>query len=638
MEKLIIERIIIRNFKGIRHFDEEFGNVVTIKGKNGSGKTTIRDAFTWCLFGIDSIGKEFKIRPLDKDNKIIPKLKVEVEIKVSFNGRSYRFSRVLSEKHTDNKTSYFVNDVPCKLAEYNAKLLEIGKIEDLKLLTSLTSFFMLDTKSARKKLQDMAGDVLDIDVAKDFPAVLIALQENKTVEELRKETALSRKKSADELESIPTQISAQDELRPGVKDWDVLRKNAEAKEKEIDSISDTLEKASVGNTSFDHVKGLQKEYKEKSQELLESENTYKREILEKKSKIDVEIGKLDTQKEIMESNKKGFSSKLNNLSIERKSIEEQRATLIEEWEIENEKGYDGKVKDTCITCGKSYTQEELQGMSDSLVSDYNKAKITKLNEIEAKVKNLTTRRNEIDTEVKQIEADETSIDTRLKDAKSKITALKNDLALIPTLDVLKDTHKEYNVVKKQCEDILLKIDEENAPVLDSNVELKEKRTLLKTELKEINTELADEKLIKNIDKLKVELERKESVLQQEVANLDNTLDQIKAFSKLKIEIVENKIASMFSVIKFKMYEDNITNEGEKEICECLINGIPYGNLNTASKTVAGMDFINAYGRSVGIIVPMFVDNKESVSNLIATESQLIQLQVLEEAELKLINQ
>jgi DNA repair exonuclease SbcCD ATPase subunit len=67
MKKVIIKRLSLLNFKGLREFQIEFNDSMTsVLGKNGSGKTTIFDAFTWLLFGKDSEDrKSFNIKTLD---------------------------------------------------------------------------------------------------------------------------------------------------------------------------------------------------------------------------------------------------------------------------------------------------------------------------------------------------------------------------------------------------------------------------------------------------------------------------------------------------------------------------------------------------------------------------------------------
>ena len=101
--------------------------------------------------------------------------------------------------------------------------------------------------------------------------------------------------------------------------------------------------------------------------------------------------------------------------------------------------------------------------------------------------------------------------------------------------------------------------------------------------------------------------------------------------------VESKVSSMFRFVKWKMYEKNLTNDGEKEICECVVDGVPYStNLNTAKVVNAGIDIVNAVSKWLGIVVPVWVDGKESVTELIPTDSQLITLSVMEGAELHVL--
>lgn len=68
MKKIIIKKLHLLNFKGMRDFTIEFNDKITsISGYNGLGKTTIFDAFTWLLFGKDSKGlKNFDIKTYDE--------------------------------------------------------------------------------------------------------------------------------------------------------------------------------------------------------------------------------------------------------------------------------------------------------------------------------------------------------------------------------------------------------------------------------------------------------------------------------------------------------------------------------------------------------------------------------------------
>ena len=63
----------------------------------------------------------------------------------------------------------------------------------------------------------------------------------------------------------------------------------------------------------------------------------------------------------------------------------------------------------------------------------------------------------------------------------------------------------------------------------------------------------------------------------------------------------------------------------EEICECSVEGVPYGTLNAALKTNVGLDIINAFSKKYDVYAPIWIDNRESVTDLIPTDTQLISL-------------
>jgi len=90
MEEIKLISMEIKNFKrikdsGVLLFD---GNSIEIRGENETGKSTIADAFFWCLFGKNSNDtKVFSVKPIDKITKEeIHYLETSVEVVLSVNG------------------------------------------------------------------------------------------------------------------------------------------------------------------------------------------------------------------------------------------------------------------------------------------------------------------------------------------------------------------------------------------------------------------------------------------------------------------------------------------------------------------------------------------------------------------------
>ncbi|MDR1339203.1 MAG: AAA family ATPase, partial [Prevotellaceae bacterium] len=92
--EIYLKQITLRNWKGAKNQSFEFsGRETTIAGANGTGKTTLFDAFVWVLFGKDHLGREdFMIKPCGAH-----RLDSEAEIILLVNGNEMRFRRVYSE-------------------------------------------------------------------------------------------------------------------------------------------------------------------------------------------------------------------------------------------------------------------------------------------------------------------------------------------------------------------------------------------------------------------------------------------------------------------------------------------------------------------------------------------------------------
>ena len=68
------------------------------------------------------------------------------------------------------------------------------------------------------------------------------------------------------------------------------------------------------------------------------------------------------------------------------------------------------------------------------------------------------------------------------------------------------------------------------------------------------------------------------------------------------------------------------NGGIEPTCKTLVDGVPYSDLNTASRINAGIDIINVFANHFNIFAPVFIDNAESVSNILPIKSQMVILE------------
>ena len=166
-----IKHIAIVNFKGIHSFEADFGSSTTeFRGDNATGKTSLFDAFTWCLYGKDSSGRSdnnFKLKTLDEDNNVIYRLPHEVEITLLVDGIEVKlrksYNEVWKKKRGSKEETFsghtierYWNDVPMSEAEFKMKIDSICSEDVFKLITNPTHFLSLPKKEQRAFLTKMA--------------------------------------------------------------------------------------------------------------------------------------------------------------------------------------------------------------------------------------------------------------------------------------------------------------------------------------------------------------------------------------------------------------------------------------------------------------------------------------------------
>ena len=84
--------------------------------------------------------------------------------------------------------------------------------------------------------------------------------------------------------------------------------------------------------------------------------------------------------------------------------------------------------------------------------------------------------------------------------------------------------------------------------------------------------------------------------------------------------------------RFKLF-NVLVNGGIEECCETTFNGVPYGNLNNGARLNIGLDVINTLAEHYDFAPPVWLDNAESVVNILSTKGQQIRLIVSAEQEL-----
>lgn len=647
MKKVIIKSMKLTNFKGLRDFSIEFNDSVTsVLGKNGSGKTTIFDAFTWLLFGKDSEDrKSFNIKTLDAQGVAIPRIPHEVSAILMVDGEEISLCRRYNEKwqkkrgsateeFTGHEEERLFNDVPMSVKEWGEKITAICSEQVFKFITNPLYFSAQKTDAQRAMLFRMAGDISDAEIAagnEDFTALLANLT-GKTMDEYKREIQAKKRRIKAEIDGIPERIDERKRDMPEPENWLILEADLSAKQKELSDVENAINDKSQAYTiaSNARLETAKKEFNLR-QELLHRENEIKqlvqKEYIEQSSKQ----SEIRRQVESLQSDLRRVNDEMTRYQGDLKAMQEKRTSLIAEWKSINARTLHFNDDEfICPTCKRQLDIDEIESKQTEMTANFNAKKAADLEENNRKGQQ---NKKAMDETMSLI----TECEERISELSKKIEELKSnplysaELTAPDATESIEADAERNNLIKEIAE---VKAELEKPIEAADMTELNEQKKAINAQIDEIKAKLAKKETIERNDERIKELEKQLREQSEELAQLEGIEFTMAAFSKARIEAVENRINGLFSIVKFKMFEQQI-NGGEAETCEATVNGVPYSDLNNAMTINAGLDIINAICKSEGVTAPIFIDNAEAVNELMPTQSQMIRLVVTDDESLRI---
>lgn len=587
--EVVLKRLEFENFKGIRKFQIDFErNITFIYGENGAGKSSVYDGFCWLLFGKDSKGRhEFNVKTLDEKGLEIPEIEHRVNGYFEIDGFKIKLGRVLKEKWVrkngsfekefkGNCTLFEINDVLVKQGEFVEKINQLFGEEIFSLITSVDRFCSLKWQRQREILSEVAKIGGEKEIAREIgKEKLASLLEKKTAEERLKEIVFSKKSLKSKIEEIKIRI---DEIKRGFESsrdyFEIERELYFLKSRKKENLKQKEVKA-----LYQKLEEIRLKHKEKCNEIRFKNQEKQFERRKKEGQIELET-----------------REKKHYLSLIQKNILEEEKTLeaIEKG-FKKEEFSDFK----CSFCGRKWEERELEKRKEIFNRNQQKA----LKEFESKKQRALEKITEFKEESLKLERE------------------------IYQLEREKDTLKSLFI-------------EEKMPILEDEY-IVERIKSLEEKAEEVDEREKEKSLEKELEKALIQkkLKEREKALSREIQRLEKDLilieteeREIREFIERKIKIVGEKINSKFEKVKFKLFERQI-NGGVSECCVATVDGVPYGDLNTAKKINAGIEILNTLQEHFNIIAPVFVDNKESINSIKSTRGQFIGLCVSLDKEL-----
>ena len=627
---VVFDGVLIKNFKGIKELYVNFSDNTTIFGRNATGKTTIVDAVMYCLFGTDSLGNsKFEIRPIDKNGNKIHNIVISVCLFLRIDGKKTELKRELSENWVKkrgsenpvlqgNVGSYEIDGYPRSANDYEEYINSIVSDDLFKMLTNPSYFPNMPWKEQRATIMNFASEVSDVGLATEdsrFTELLPEIEKAPSTDDIKNKYQKSLNELKKKQIELPVRI---DEISNSKVDIDVA---------ELELLKNSLNEqiADVKSNIADTDKQFE-EYQKLSDGIMElkfAESDLVRKANEENIKARREIeDKIADKKFLVRQTEKTISDTENCIEFSKctaEKISENLKEIREKWKAENERVFDENSL-VCSYCGQEYPADK----KEQLIAEFESHKAK---ELKAITNNGNLIKGRLDKEKETIEILEKELVEHRKSLdmlNNAISDLEKRLSELPTsIDVTgTEEHKAIQSQIAEKEQAMSQMNSADEVRKSLNAELDD----LQSQLIECEKKIAMLQKNVEIDERICELQEEQRITAQKIADVEKILYLLDEFIKYKLDKISDSINSQFEMVNFILFKSQL-NGGIAETCECQYNGIPYGSLNSAARIQCGLDIIRTLQRMYGVFVPVFVDNRESCTNIPTMDCQVISLVV-----------
>lgn len=628
MKTITIQRLTLTNFKGCHSLTLDLqGQNCAIYGDNATGKTTVYDAFCWLLFGKDSSGAaKFDIKPLDKTGAVADHGAVtSVEATLAADGQEMTLKRTYFELWSKKRGSreatfdghsseFYFNGLPMAKNEFTSRVAQLCDEASFRTLTDLRWFCAVESEMNRRAaLFDLVEDASDEDVLASDPAFmpLVDALGGLTVEDAKMAYQKQRRNLQTKAKTTPARM---DEQRRTISEYEgvdfaalrVLRDELAGQESAVREALEQIRSKAGTAALLPQRDGLRMQL-----EALESQNAAHR-----SAQQTADPAKLRRQKEGLERQGQAIARELER----NKQGQEQEQEAIEgcrkRWKEAQTTTFSGGI---CPTCGQTLPADQLSKAAEEF-EQRKKERFAQLTEEAA--------RRKAGLEVLQARADELRADQ---------TQNKNDLnetaQRLEAAEALIVTDMEgYGAQKTRLTSQLQELEEQIA-LADQDTQRAEQQaerrwSEAREALRQTEKALAGETFLDAARKRVAELMEEQRQTAAETERLDSLLELCDRFTRAKAEYISREVSGRFRLVRWQLFEKQI-NGGLRDCCKATIDGVPYADLNNGAKINAGLDVIATLSQAKGIRCPLFVDNAESVTQLMEMDTQVIRLVVSE---------
>ncbi|WP_373738690.1 AAA family ATPase [Jeotgalibaca porci] len=645
MKKILINTITYENFKGLSSYTLNLaGKNAIVSGRNALGKTTLFDGFYWLLFGKDSTeNAKFDVKPVDSDGLEILGKEPVVEAVLLIDGNEVTLRRELREtwstvrgrveaERKSDTTKYYINGVPCKTQKEYQEF--IGTIIDeniFKMLTNPFTFNGLHWKEKRDILMSLVLDVSDDDVIASNEALadLGHLLTNHTADDQKAIVKAKLKELKKDIDGMTVRLDEAERAIPNTGDLNEseLKGSLQRLNKKLDKLKE--EQIQIENG------GATVQLQSKLDEIQHEMNALKIKQAQSNhlavSNLKNALNDSRDSARTVERNLDQVIYKLHDKENLLQKKANQRKELLDNYRTKMDQTFD-EHRSSCAMCGQELPADQVEKMKE----EFN---LKKANEIEGILSSGKEIKSEIDAtavEIEELKKEREEILPVIENMRNRIDELEKEISCV---DVTNQTDfselPEYQRLVDDSLALRSKIyndKESKAELIQDSVNKQKEVTF---EISQVNELLS---------KISVAVQQRNRLeeLKKKHVDLVNTYNEfqgyeylLEEYTRTRVKLMEEQINAKFKYAQFKLFNLQ-KNGGVEEVCEATYKGVAFSrNLNNAARINVGLDIINTLSDAYNVLAPIFVDNAESVNNLISTKSQIISLVVSNDTELEL---
>lgn len=615
-----LSSVELKNYKSHKSYVANFNGNALISGSKGTGKTSLKDAFTWLM----TTKLVDEPRPVDESGIQINDIPIEVSCEFEDGTRlgivdRQRFNKD-GEVVGNHKSEYFFNGVPMTEGEYLSALEDkFGTLEQRRILLDPSWFAHGDGlkvagKTSKTATQRRREIVISVAGAENLEK---DIENNENKAKAAKYAISQLKKDLDGAHAgVESLHNAKVDV--GKLDKNALEQQLVLKDNEKTNTIKNLEELQSGNDTHNALKRALSDaqtalsearsvYSQDYQQHLEQAQKPHNEYLSKRNELVQKIQQRNFENDRL---KETFDDLVRQID----KLELRRENLLKQYSQEQATQYVPNST-MCPTCSQPLPVDNLKVAE----ARFNQHKSEELERIANEGKEIATQLTNKKQELKNL--------PRLQDISvlsAKLHALKEPVVeeiiefekTVEYRKLMANIATQQKALEELSDDGAKEIYQRAIEKIDNDIsDIREQLEGFKT-----NTHLE-----KEIDKKGEELQGISERLDNQQAILDSCND----FTRRTLNDLEKTLEEKFEGIRFKMFEYTLDGT-QKDTCITYAktdNGyIPWESLSGGQKRSAIISLANAFSKAWNISLPLWIDDSQIYSeDELQADMQLIRI-------------